>query len=202
MLRFLLPFWLVEPLSVLAGLFANLIFKRSRFGVERRVRGLLSASKFGTHGLAIDRHIQIEGPLDMAEGVTLYGGSHYVSSSDNPVRIGAKSHIGRNSVLSGLGGISIGSGCAVSSGVLIYSISNQIGTPPELPIIDQPPLKDAVKVGNDVWIGAGAIILPGVTVSDHAVIGAGSLVNRDVPAWQIVGGVPAKIIRDRREPKS
>jgi acetyltransferase-like isoleucine patch superfamily enzyme len=56
-----------------------------------------------------------------------------------------------------------------------------------------------VRIGDDVWIGARAVILPGVTVGDHAVIGAGAVVREDVPAWAIVAGVPAKVIRDRRQ---
>ena len=52
-------------------------------------------------------------------------------------------------------------------------------------------------IGNDVWIGCNATILRGVKVGDGAVIGANSLVNRDVPPYAIVGGVPARIIRYR-----
>lgn len=52
-----------------------------------------------------------------------------------------------------------------------------------------------VTIGKDVWIGSGAIILPGVKVGDGAIIGAGSLVNKEVPPGCIVGGNPARIIR-------
>ena len=54
-----------------------------------------------------------------------------------------------------------------------------------------------VVIGNDVWIGHGATILPGVRVGDGAVIGAGAVVSRDVPDYAIVGGVPARFIRER-----
>lgn len=54
-------------------------------------------------------------------------------------------------------------------------------------------------IGNDVWIGSNAIILGGVTIGHGAIIAAGSLVNRDVPPYAIVGGMPAKIIRYRFE---
>lgn len=54
-----------------------------------------------------------------------------------------------------------------------------------------------VVIGNDVWIGHAAIVMPGVTVGDGAVIGSGAVVTKDVPAYTIVGGVPARPIRER-----
>lgn len=56
-----------------------------------------------------------------------------------------------------------------------------------------------VIIGNDVWIGTRVIILPGIKVSDHSIIAAGSVVTKDVPAWAIVGGNPAKLIRYRNQ---
>lgn len=54
-----------------------------------------------------------------------------------------------------------------------------------------------VTIGHDVWIGHGATILPGVTIGNGAVIGAGAVVSRDVAPYTIVGGVPARLIRER-----
>lgn len=56
---------------------------------------------------------------------------------------------------------------------------------------------DRATIGNDVWIGHGVIVLPGVTVGDGAVLAAGAVVTRDVAPYTIVGGVPAKFIRER-----
>ena len=57
--------------------------------------------------------------------------------------------------------------------------------------------EDRVVIGHDVWIGHGATILPGVTVGNGAIIGSGAVVTRDVAPYTIVGGVPAKLIRER-----
>jgi acetyltransferase-like isoleucine patch superfamily enzyme len=63
--------------------------------------------------------------------------------------------------------------------------------------LDQETELQHTKVGNDVWIGAGCIVLDGVTIGDGAIIAAGAVVTKDVPPYAIVGGVPAKIIRYR-----
>lgn len=60
-----------------------------------------------------------------------------------------------------------------------------------------PDKEGIIMIGNDVWIGAGALILSGVTIGDGAIVGAGSVVTHDVPPYAVVGGVPAKIIRFR-----
>lgn len=57
--------------------------------------------------------------------------------------------------------------------------------------------QNRVTIGHDVWIGHGATILPGVTVGNGAVVGAGAVVSKDVAPYTIVGGVPAKLIRER-----
>jgi len=56
---------------------------------------------------------------------------------------------------------------------------------------------NAVKIGHDTWLGHGSTILPGVTVGNGAVVGAGAVVSKDVAPYTIVGGVPARLIRER-----
>ena len=56
-----------------------------------------------------------------------------------------------------------------------------------------------IAIGDDVWLGGGAIVLPGVTIGDRAVVGAGAVVTRDVPADTVVAGSPARVIRTLEE---
>ena len=67
----------------------------------------------------------------------------------------------------------------------------------DIRIVDQGITEKGITIGNDVWIGAGATILDGVNVGDGAVIAAGAVVTKDVPAYSIVGGVPARNIGER-----
>ena len=76
--------------------------------------------------------------------------------------------------------------------------SNRIYKDPNIPIMKQGHTENGITVGNDVWIGAGSNILDGVRIGDGSIVAAGAVVNKDVPPYSIVGGVPAKII-GRRE---
>ena len=70
------------------------------------------------------------------------------------------------------------------------------------PIYTQGYQHPGLRIGNDVLIGASAVIMPGIYVGDGAVIGACAMVNRDVPAYSIVAGIPARIIGERSAPHS
>lgn len=69
----------------------------------------------------------------------------------------------------------------------------------DIPIRLQGETQGFITIGNDVWIGTNAIILPNVTIGNHVIIGAGAVVTKDIPSNAIVGGNPAKIIKYREE---
>ena len=100
-------------------------------------------------------------------------------------------------MLYGQGGLKIGEGCAIASGVSIYSQTNQYDAQPGVAIIQQGTRYAKVEIGDDVWIGAGAVIVPGVCIGNHAVVGAGSVVTRNVETATVVVGSPARPIKKR-----
>ncbi|MER2564636.1 MAG: acyltransferase [Myxococcaceae bacterium] len=117
-----------------------------------------------------------------------------------PLAIGADVSINaRASLDGGAVGITIGDGCRIASGATIYAFDHRLA--PDRFVREQPVTSKGITLGADVWVGANAGITDGVTIGDHAVIGMGAVVTSDVPAWAIVGGVPARVIGDRRSPR-
>lgn len=120
---------------------------------------------------------------------------------DLALKIDDYSGIGEHSEL--YGDITIGKYVMMGTGVKIYT-RNHAFSDLAIPMCQQGFQETRpVVIEDDVWIGANVIILPGVHVKKGAVIGAGSIVTKDVPGYAIVAGNPAKIIRyrDRREPR-
>ena len=72
-----------------------------------------------------------------------------------------------------------------------------ISIKPEQPIMKQGVKREFVKIEDDCWIAANTVILAGVTIGKGSVIAAGSVVNKDVPPYSVVAGVPAKVIKSR-----
>ena len=110
------------------------------------------------------------------------------------IRIGSDSLIGEYNVLRGQGGITIGDRVYTSPLVQLLAV-NHVFEDPGRPFVDQGITATGIRIENDVWIGAGAIVTDGVRIGAGAVIAAGSLVNKDVPPHTVVAGVPAAVVR-------
>jgi len=140
------------------------------------------------------RHIQI------GKGAYLSWGSYITSRTV----IGDYTRINGPITITGAGEAVFGKFCAIGRNVHVIT-SNHDVTHANLQIRLQNELgwelvykrKLGVKVGNNVWIGNAAILLPGVTVGDGVVIGAGAVVTHDVPPFAVVAGVPARLIKKR-----
>ena len=118
-----------------------------------------------------------------------------VVSAGAELRIGEYSFIGRGTEIEVARSVLIGRGALIAPSVFITDHNH--GTRPGEMMFQQPTVVSPVTVGDDVWIGAHAVILCGVTIGDGAIVAAGAVVNRDVRPGTIVGGVPARFIKRR-----
>lgn len=108
------------------------------------------------------------------------------------ISIGDDTIIGDHVFLDGRATLKIGNHVDIASQVLIYNSEHDINTD------DFKPVDSPVKIGDYVFIGPRAIILPGVRIGKGAVVGAGAVVTKDVEEFAIVGGVPAQVIGERK----
>ena len=116
----------------------------------------------------------------------------------NPeLSIGDNSGVGTNCELSGK--IVIGKNVMMGPNCIMRTYSHKFDRI-DIPMCEQGFEEEKIMyIGDDVWIGTNVIILPGVNIGNHSIIGAGAVVTKDVPDYAIVGGVPAKVIRMRNE---
>ena len=120
----------------------------------------------------------------------------YVQGGEGGVRLGNRVEINNFSIVNGTGGVDIGDDTLIGPGVRIISYQHLFAAGQT--IRSQPSEGKPIRIGCDCWIGTNAIILAGVTIGDGAVIGAGAVVTRDIPANVIAVGVPARITRNRK----
>jgi len=107
------------------------------------------------------------------------------------ITIGKNSVVGNDSLLDGRRGITLGENVNISSGVWIWSLHHDTQSP------DFDAVGGRVVIDDRAWICSRATILPGIHIGEGAVVAAGAVVTKDVPAFTIVGGIPAKYIGDR-----
>ena len=145
----------------------------SGFRTQAEVRAILSEMT----GEAIDESFHVNLPLYTDFGAHIH--------------IGKRVFINTATVLTDLGGITLEDDVLIGPRVNIITVDHPLDPTARRGVILKP-----VVIKKNAWIGAGATILAGVTVGENAIVAAGAVVTKDVPANTVVGGVPAKIIKD------
>jgi acetyltransferase-like isoleucine patch superfamily enzyme len=189
--------------------YIQIIISKLYRSVYKRVsvhsRSFLIRLKLWLEGVAIGKHLIAEAGVDVLCGNKVVLGNYvrlgknvYLGAfSSGQLKVGSHTYIGRYSIILAYESVEIGNDCLIAPGCHITDVNH--GIAPGKLIRTQEFVSTAVRIGNDVWMGAGCSILPGVTINDGAVVGARSVVTKDVPAGAIVVGAPARILRYRTQ---
>lgn len=209
-LKYELVIFLFGGLPGLLGLVLRSIFYRWLF------------KKIG-RGVVFGRNMTIRQPqkIEIGDGVIFDDNSVMDAKSEakTALKIGHNCFVGRNSIISCKGGqieigqlVNIGINClihsdkkvAIGDNCLIASYAYIVGgglykaERTDIPIREQGQIYREIFIEEDVWIGAGAKVLSGVTVGRSSIIGAGAVVTRDIPAYSVALGIPAEVVKSRK----
>lgn len=148
---------------------------------------------YGQWNIEVGQHFAV-GPNFWMEAIDCYGSQKFAPS----IKIGDNFNAQRNCHLGAIDSITIGNGVLLGSNILIIDHAHGDTSAEQNKLApDARPLysKGPVVIGNNVWIGDNAIILPGVTLGDGCVVGAGAVVTKSFPSGSVIGGNPAKQIK-------
>lgn len=154
---------------------------------------LRNARKGGLVSLRGKLHLSLKGTLELGERVSIWShiGRTQISVSNNAfISIGSYSFVNTGSILSARYSISIGNNCQIANQVIImdsdfHGVEDRVQQEKPSPIV----------IEDDAWIATRATILKGVRIGKGAVVAAGAVVTKDVPAYSMVAGVPAKVVK-------
>jgi acetyltransferase-like isoleucine patch superfamily enzyme len=146
--------------------------------------------------------------IEIGKGATLHlgrwswiGHGSKIRVHEGEARVGAKSVLGQECTISAFQHVSIGRECIIADRVMLIDFDHGV-VEVERPIREQGIYKRDVRVGHNVWIGYGVAVLRGVTVGDNSVLGTATIVSKDVPANAVAAGVPVRVLRMRKTPRT
>ncbi len=188
----------------LRSIFYKLILRADGLvAIERNVRLRFANLIHLGRGCYIDENVYIHAcPAGVEIGANtfvMHGAVlHVYNFRDLPnsgIKIGRDSLIGEYTVIRGQGGVQIGNRVYTSPMTQLIAV-NHVVDDPQRPFIEQGITAQGIVVEDDVWLGANAVITDGVRIGKGAVVAAGAVVTQDVAPHTIVGGVPARVIRE------
>lgn len=139
--------------------------------------------------------------VSLGERGNLYDNVMFETRDGAEIVVGDNFTINRGTLISAHVGIRIGKYALIGEFVSIRD-NNHAFDDPSRPIREQGYTAAPIRVGDDVWVGRGSVVLAGVTIGDGVVIAANSVVNKDVPAMEVWAGAPARFVRKRGEPSA
>ena len=169
--------------------------------VGRLLRGLYWPFRLNTisRPFSIGRNILIAGSQNVSLGSDVFLVDNVSIRAENGRLVcGDKLAVNSGALINAdFGEIIIGRGVMIGPGALIRA-SNHGSDDVSMFMWYQGQTGGKIEIGDDVWMGGNAVVLPGVKIGSHVIVAAGAVVTKDVPDYSIVAGVPAILIRDRR----
>ena len=139
---------------------------------------------------------RVNSKIILKEEVSLDNGVQIKSMRYGHIEIGNNTYVGAYACISGPGPVKIGKHCLVAAHCGIYGNHHNFDDP-TIPIIKQELSSQGITIEDDCWLGTGVKVLDGVTIGKGSIIGAGAVVNKNIPPYSIAVGVPAKVISPR-----
>jgi acetyltransferase-like isoleucine patch superfamily enzyme len=206
--------WIPTPVGLAARAVAyrSILRMRGVAGIERGVRLRFAGNVSLADGAYVDQAVYLHacpGGISIGRNSLVMHGSvlHVYNFRDLPdagIWIGDNCLVGEYNVIRGQGGVKIGNRVYTSPMVQLVAV-NHVFDDPARPFVEQGITAQGITVEDDVWIGSGVVVTDGVTIGKGAIVAAGSVVTHDVPPHTVVGGVPARVLRqvgDTRGPSS
>ncbi len=123
-----------------------------------------------------------------------------LSCKDGDIRIGDNTNIAMSCFIQSGRTVTIGKKVLFGAYCYVIGGGDHASDRTDIPVMDQGQVIRGIDIEDHVWLGADAKVVDGVRIGRDAIIGAGAVVNRDVPAWSVAAGIPARVLRDRRAP--
>jgi len=159
------------------------------------IQGLL---KYAPFDWCVPLRRMLYAPYFAAVGAKLAVRDNVLIKYPDQIRLGDYVTINPGCIVTGAGGLTIGSHVMLGAGTKIVTSTHGISRT-DTPMRLQPISSTPVVIEDDVWFGFDVKVLPGVMIGRGSVIGAGSVVTSDIPAWSIVAGIPARVIGSRQQ---
>jgi acetyltransferase-like isoleucine patch superfamily enzyme len=202
---YLLTGWIPTFLGIAVRgvLYRFLLHMNGWAAIEKGVRLRYADHIWLAHGVYLDENVYLHAcprGIDIGKNsIVMHGAILHVynfrSLPHSGIRIGENCLVGEYCVIRGQGGVEIGDRVYTSPFTQIIAV-NHVFDDPRRPFVDQGITAEGIVIEDDVWIGAGAIITDGVRIGKGAIVAAGAVVTTDVPSHTVVGGVPARPIKE------
>lgn len=156
-----------------------------RAGIANLAPGTVVMGRVELHG---------NGRIEIGDQCLIYPGLYLETQDEGRIVLGDGCVLSRGVHISSRAAITLGAGCMVGEYASLRDANHRYGDGQT--VRDSGFSSAAITLGRNVWVGRGAVILPGVSVGDNTVVAANAVVNRSLPANVLAGGVPARVLRE------